>query len=123
MPARVSRDYMVFARVAWLHGLCLHACHVITWFLRVSRGYMVCARARVTWLHGLRPCACRVVTWFAYSSSPSPSPTACGRICELQRCSVSSNNNKYGYNDINDNINIMIINNKVIMISMIILIE
>ena len=31
---------------------------------RVSRGYMVCARARVAWLHGLCPRACRVVTWF-----------------------------------------------------------
>ena len=30
---------------------------------RVSRGYMVCARARVAWLHGLR--ACRMITWFA----------------------------------------------------------
>ena len=59
---------------------------------RVLRGYMVCTR--VAWLHGLHPCACRVVTWFAYSPSPSlsPSPTACGQIRELQRCSVSSNN-------------------------------
>ena len=31
--------------------------------VRVSRGYVVCARARVAWLHGLH--ACRVVTWFA----------------------------------------------------------
>ena len=115
---RVSRGYMVCARVAWLHGLRPCACRVVTWFARVSHGYMVCARARVAWLHGLRacrmvtwfapvrvsrgymvcarvawlhglrPCACRVVTWFAYS--PSPSPTTCGQICELQRCSVSS---------------------------------
>ena len=30
---------------------------------RMSRGYVVCARARVAWLHGLR--ACRMVTWLA----------------------------------------------------------
>ena len=41
-------------RVAWLHGLCPRACRVITWFARVSHGYMVFARARVAWLHGLR---------------------------------------------------------------------
>ena len=47
-------------------------------------------RIRVAWLHGLR--AWRVVTWFTYSGiSPSPSPTTCGQIRELQRCSVSSN--------------------------------
>ena len=79
--ARVSRGYMVCtrARVAWLqYGL--RACRVVTCFapVRVSHGYMVCARARVTWLHGL-PC-------------PSPSLAACGRIRELQRCSVSSIN-------------------------------
>ena len=55
--ACVSRGYMVCARtrVAWLHGLCPHACRVVTWFVpaRVSRGYMVCARTRVAWLHGL----------------------------------------------------------------------
>ena len=62
---------------------------------RVSRGYMACARARVAWLHGLR--ACRMVTWFARVAwlhglpNPSPSPTACGRIRELQRSSVTSN--------------------------------
>ena len=61
----------------------------------VSRGYMACARARVAWLHGLR--ACRMLTWFARVAwlhglpNPSPSPTACGRIRELQRSSVSSN--------------------------------
>ena len=49
--ARVSRGYMVCARVTWLHGL--RACHVVTWFARVSHGYVVCTRARVTWLHGL----------------------------------------------------------------------
>ena len=57
--ARMLRGYMVCARVAWLHGL--RACCVVTWFARVSRGYMVCTR--VAWLHGLR--TCRVVTWFA----------------------------------------------------------
>ena len=30
-----------------------HACRVVTWFARVSHGYMVCAHARVAWLHGL----------------------------------------------------------------------
>ena len=43
VAARVSRGYMVCARVAWLHGLCLRACCMVTWFARV-------------------------VTWFAYSS-------------------------------------------------------
>ena len=38
------------------------ACRVVTWFARVSHGYMVCAHARVAWLHGL--------------PSPSPSPIA-----------------------------------------------
>ena len=50
---RVSRGYVVCAR----------ARRVVTWFAHVSYGYMVCARARVAWLHGLQ--ACRVVTWFA----------------------------------------------------------
>ena len=53
VPVRVSRGYMVCARVAWLHGLCPCACHVVTWFARVSHGYMVCAHVRVAWLHGL----------------------------------------------------------------------
>ena len=43
-------------RVAWLHGLCSRprTRRVVTWFTRVSHGYMVCARARVAWLQGLR---------------------------------------------------------------------
>ena len=77
---------------------------MVTWLASVSRGYMICAR--VESLHGLR--ACRMVTWFARDAwlhglrvsrvyrvcraySPGPSPTACDRIRELQRCSVSSN--------------------------------
>ena len=47
------------------HTQAPRACRVVTWFARMSHGYMVCVRARVAWLHGLRPCACRVVTWFA----------------------------------------------------------
>ena len=51
VPSAVIRKRR--ARVAWLHGLCPYTCRVVTWFPRVSHGYIVCARAR------------RVVTWFA----------------------------------------------------------
>ena len=52
------------ARVAWLHGL--RACRMVTWFvpMRMSRGYIVCAREHVAWLHRLCPCAWRVVKSF-----------------------------------------------------------
>ena len=43
VPSDVIRKHR--ACVAWLHGLCMRACRVVTWFapVRVSRGYVVCA--------------------------------------------------------------------------------
>ena len=51
VPSDVIRKHR--ARVAWLHGLCLHVtrlhglrgCSMVTWLapVHVSRGYMVCA--------------------------------------------------------------------------------
>ena len=74
------------ARVAWLHGLCPRTCHMVTWF------------ARVTWLHGLRVSHGYMVC-LALARRPSPSPTACGWIRELQRCSVSSYIYNYNYRE------------------------
>ena len=44
--------YVSHAWALGRHTQAPHACRVVTWFARVSRGYMVCTRARVTWLHG-----------------------------------------------------------------------
>ena len=70
VPSDIIRKHRT--RVAWLHGLRLCACCVVTWFapVCVSRGYMVCTCRVVTWFapvcvsRGYMVCACRVVTWF-----------------------------------------------------------